>query len=251
MNTFQRTFEYEFLPVDYNDPFIQKLSSKAPVDMYEVISEIPAFIKRYEKYLDKKTEGYGVKEKASTSPLVLITMACLENRHYLTGRGGFAILTLGYWKRYMAPPSLIEFIFTLLVRLSVGFVCPALESSAHFGTRGCLFDVTSNLNEVRLKVLNGFVCHSCRTVLASEGFSELPNELSLILKKDWLGKASEPEKPAGVAAHLGYDLFTTKGPQPTDWETAKKTLQEEWVKQVLTILAVIVGAALLLWFGLK
>ncbi len=209
------------------------------------------FIKRYGKYLDEERESYGLKEKASTSPLVLVTMACLENRNYITGRDGFTILTLGYWRRYMAPPSLIEFIFTLLVRISVGFVCPLLESSVHLGTRGCLFDLTSNLDEVRLKVLNGFICYSCCTILTSEGFSELPKELSLILKKDWLGKASEPEKPAGVAANLGYDLFTTRGPQPTLWETAKKTLQEEWVKQVLAILGAIVLAALLLWSRLK
>lgn len=104
---------------------------------------------------------------------------------------------------------------------------------------------------MRLKVLNGFICHYCCTILASEGFSELPKELSLVLKKDWLDKASEPEKPAGIAANLGYDLFTTKGFQPTVWETAKKTLQVEWAKTLLTIVGAIVLACLLFWFRLK
>ena len=162
-----------------------------------------------------------------------------------------AILALGDWKRHMAPPSLVEFILTLIIRESIALVCPALDNCVHIGTRGCLCDFTPTLDEVKFKVLNGFLCHFCCAVLASEGFTELPKELSLVLKKDWLGKANEPEKPAGVAANLGYDLFTTKGPQPTAWEIAKKTLQEEWLKQGLALLAVIVGAALLLWFRLK
>jgi hypothetical protein len=130
-----------------------------------------------------------------------------------------------------------------------------LDDAVHLGTRGCLCDFTSSLDDVRLKVLNGFICHYCCTVLASEGFSELPKELSLVLKKDWLGQASEPEKPAGIAANLGYNLFTTKGPQPTAWETFKKTLQEEWVKQLLTLVMAVLGAiaiaVLLVLLGLQ
>jgi hypothetical protein len=251
MNTLQQTFEYEFLPVNHEDKFLQKLSYRSSVNREELRKEVGAFRDRYQEYLSKEIEGYNVKDKQIPTYHVLVTLACFQDNYYSMVEKGLVILALGNWKRYMAPPSIVEFILILIVRHSVGSICIPLRGSVHFGTKGCLFDFTPSLDEVRLKILSGFICSSCRSTLISEGFHKVPEELTYVLKKDWLGKANEPEKPAGIAANLGYDLFTTKGPQPTIWETAKKTLQEEWVKTLLTILGAIVLAALLLWFRLK
>ncbi|GCE15806.1 hypothetical protein [Tengunoibacter tsumagoiensis] len=244
MNTLQQTFEYEFLPVDDNDEFIQKFSNQRYVEMNGSKNEVQPFLQNYQKYLSSEIQDYSIKEKTLSSHFILVSMACFDNHHYSMIAHNLAILALGNWKRYMAPPSLIEFILMLIVRESIALVCQPLESSVHLGTRGCLCDFTPFLDEVRLKILNGFICHSCCTTLKSEGFRELPQELQLLLKKDWLGKANEPEKPAGIVAHLGYDLFTTKGLKATWWEISKRTLQEEWLKSLLTLLITVLGAIL-------
>jgi hypothetical protein len=132
----------------------------------------------------------------------------VQDNYYSMVEQGLGILAPGHWKRYMAPPSIVEFILTLIVWHSIGSIYAPLRDSVHFGTKECLFDFTPSLNEVRLKVLSGFICNSCRSTLTSAGFNKLLEELSRVLKKDWLGKASEPEKPAGVAANPGYFINT-------------------------------------------
>jgi hypothetical protein len=178
-----------------------------------------------------------------------------QDNYYSMVEKGLGVLALGNWKRYMAPPSIVEFVLTLIVQHSIGFICVPLRSSVHLGTKGCLFDFTPWLDEVRLKILSGFICSSCRSTLITAGYNQVPEELTRVLKKDWFGKACEPEKPAGIAANLGYNLFITKGPQPTAWETLKKTLQEEWVKSLLTLVVAVLGAIvttiLLVRFGLQ
>lgn len=235
MNMLQQTFEYEFLPIDHEDTFLQKLSYQSSVDREALRQKVGAFRDCYREYLEKEIEGYKVKDKQVPTYHILVTMACFQDGYYSMVENGLVILALGDWKRYMAPPSIVEFILTLIIRHSVSSICTPLRGSVHFGTKGCLFDFTASLDEVRLKVLSGFICSSCRSTLISAGFNQVPEELSRVLKKDWFGKANEPEKPAGIAANLGYDLFTTKGPQPTVWETLKKTLQEEWVKSLLAL----------------
>ena len=251
MNTLQQTFEYEFLPIDRKDIFLQTVSYQDTVKREELRQEVRPFLDRYQKYLREEIESYNLKEKQMPSYYILVTMACFQDNYYSMVQESLVVLAMGNWKRYMAPPSIVEFIVTLIVRHSVGSLCKSLRGSVHLGTRGCLFDFTSSLHDVRLKVLSGFICSSCRSTLTLAGFQEISEELTHILKKDWLGKANEPEKPAGIAANLGYNLFTTKGPQPTLWETAKKTLQEEWLKQVLAIVGAIILAVLLFRLGLK
>jgi hypothetical protein len=251
MNTLQQTFEYELLPVDPEDEFFQKLSYRSSVDREGVRREGKTFHDRYQAYLEREIEGYRVKDKQIPAYHVLVTLACFQDNSYSMVEEGLVILALGNWKRYMAPPSIVEFILTLILRHSIGSICAPLRGSVHFGTKGCLFDFTPSLDEVRLKVLNGFVCSSCRSTLTSAGFEKVSEELTRVLKKDWLGKAGEPEKPAGIAAKLGYDLFTTKGPQSTLWESAKETLQEEWLKSLLTLLVTVLGAILVSFLVLR
>jgi hypothetical protein len=101
------------------------------------------------------------------------------------------------------------------------------------------------------KVLNGFICSSCCSVLEAEGLGYLVKELSEILAKDWLGDSTDPDTPAGIAYNLGYDLFATKGLKATAWENLKATLHQEWVKQLFFVIATIIVTALLALIGLK
>src|SRR5215469_16766959 len=96
--------------------------------------------------------------------------------------------------------------------------------SQHLGTKGCLFDFTSQLADVKFKTLGGFICSDCRQALASDGHSDLPDCLEKVLTRRWIRRRSLPGSPASIVSKFGYDLFITKGPQPTFIETLVSTL---------------------------
>jgi len=255
MNTLQQTFEFEFLPT-CKDEFLQKLSKQTSVNRNEIKGAVPSFLDRYQKYLQEEVAAYRIKDiELPTDHFILLSMACFNDNYYTTRKNGLAILAPGNWEASMAPPSLIEFICTLILRESVAFISTSLSGSVHLGTKGCLCDFTASLSEVRLKVLNGFVCSYCRAALQSDGFAILADELVYILGKDWIGTSTDPRTPAGIAANLGYDLFITKGLKASKWEIMLTLLQQEGVKQLISIIGAVLQfiliALLILWLGLK
>jgi hypothetical protein len=153
--------------------------------------------------------------------------------------------------RHMAPPSILEFIVVLLMRQAASFVVPALSKSVHLGTKGCLFDFTSDLEEARYKALQSFVCCPCRSRMQESGAVQLADDVTRVLDFKWLGTTSDPYCPAGIVAKLGYNLFLTKGIQPTFWENILSILRDEATKEIIKLVFAILLAALLLRLGLK
>jgi len=250
MNLVQHAFEYEFLPFDLNDEFVKELSSRSPIDREAIRAAVPSFIDRYQSYLQDEVTAYGL-EEASADCYVLVTMARFSDNYYNMRRQCVSVVALGNWERSMAPPSIMEFILTLIIREAVASVSPALSGSVHLGTKGCLFDFTASLSDVRLKVLNGFICSYCREALRRDGLSDLADELTPVLGKQWLGESTDPNSPAGITFKLGYSLFTTKGFEAASWEKFLATIQNEGVKQLIAIVGGLILAGLLLWLGLK
>ncbi len=155
MNKHQKTFEFEFLPVNFRDAirqksenlqkmgilqkdevlqkreiirlskFIRMFSNKSSVvhnpneGKGKVLREkrIPAFRASYQKYLRTSIKAFKMSDQElATEHLILVTTARFTNNFYSLRKKGFAILALGNWKRAMAPPSIIEFILTLILR---------------------------------------------------------------------------------------------------------------------------------------
>jgi hypothetical protein len=256
MNTLQKTFEYEFLPDVSDDMFLQMLANQASVDREETRQAVPAFLERYQSHLQKEIRDYHVKDmELPVARFILISTACFNDNYYTMRKQDLSVIALGNWRNSMAPPSLVEFILTLILRESVAFVSPSLSGSVHIGTKGCLCDFTASLGDARLKVLNGFVCSYCRAALKRDGFSALADELKQVLKKDWLGSFLEPHAPVRIAANLGYDLFITKGFTTRWWERIRALLTEEVLKQfIATVGSVVTGiviAYLIIRFGLN
>jgi hypothetical protein len=75
----------------------------------------------------------------------------------------------------MAPPSLVEFIITLVLSASADTL-PGTEDLTHLGTKGCLFDFNENLSNARFMALQGFICESCRLKLNQAGYPQLADE---------------------------------------------------------------------------
>jgi hypothetical protein len=151
----------------------------------------------------------------------------------------------------MAPPSILEFIIVMLMRQAASFSTPAMSKSVHLGTKGCLFDFTSDLSEARYKALQSFVCSVCRARMQESGAARLANDLTRVLDLNWLGIPGDPYCPAGIVAKLGYDLFLTKGIQPTLWENMRSILRDEATKEAIKLIFAILLTALLVRLNLK
>ena len=256
MNGLQSTFEFEFLPSFDDDVFTNKLQAFnstvpiTPLKRSDVKCEAPAFAERYVDFLGSQNRYFELAEDPP-SYFIVISLARLSEGYYSTRQWPVSVLALGDWKTDMAPPSILEFVLTLVIREAVAAASPRLRGSQHLGTKGCLCDFTASLDEVRIKVLSAYLCAHCSNALIADGHERLLNELRVVLGKQWLGAIDEAGSPAAVAGKLGYNLFVTKGLTPTWRERAMATLQEEGVKEFVKLVFAIVGGALLLWLGIK
>lgn len=250
MNCQQTTFEYEFLPVDKRDNLTRLLSSGSEVPREEVRASAGAFLDRHNLYVSNRISKFGIKE-SPPSHYVLITKAGFSDRYYSMHSGNLSVLALGNWERHMSPPSVFEYILTLLVREAIASISPSLRGSIHLGTKGCLFDFTQNLRDVRQKVLLGFICSYCRSALSNDQLPELADEQAVVLGRQWLGRSSRPTSPAGIISKLGYDLFATRGFEATRWERFQLAVKEQTTTQLFTIIGGVLLAALLVWLGLQ
>jgi hypothetical protein len=251
LNCLQRKIEFEFLP-EFDDPFLRLMESGKVVNRDQAAIEAALFVDRCSEHLSSLGRAYQLPgDGCVPGNFIVVTLATFHNRHYGLNGERFALMALGDWEKSMAPPSIIEMILTLVLRQAVGFLSPAFMRSRHLGTKGCLFDFTSNLADVKFKTLQGFICSDCRGVLASEGHPDLADSLEVALNRRWIRRRSLPGSPASIVSKFGYDLFVTKGLQPTMFEALFSALRRDGVKELLKIASNLLLAALLLWLGLK
>lgn len=240
INTQQQAFEFEFLPVEIGDEFLRKLSDSVLVNREAIRAASPSFLDRYQHTLREEITDYHIQDIELPNYFILITMARFNDNYYSLRQGELSILALGNWERWMAPPSIIECILTLVLREALSVVCPALRGSIHLGTRGCICDFTSSLGDTRIKVLSGFICHSCSTKLDAQGLHSLSKKLVPILSKEWFGNTNTPGTPASIVSNLGFNLFTTRGVEPSLQERILNWLKQEGSKQIISIIGAII-----------
>ena len=272
LNCLQSSFEYEFLPVPTDDPLLSYIADRTILPRKRRIAEklrfrrkaveldlkdwpavkrdIPEFLNRYYDYLDELRRYYELAEHLPQH-YALISLAQFSSSFYLLREKEFGVIALGNWERVMAPPSLLEFIVTLLLAQSVDLLGTPVDNISHLGTKGCLFDFTAHLRDARFKILQGFICNHCRQTLYEAGYPKLADELVAILKKDWLGQPTNPSSPAGIISKLGYNLFLVKELQPTHKEKILATLQKEGVEEALKIISAIILALIIFYLGVK
>jgi hypothetical protein len=249
LNCLQNSFEYQFLP-NYTHDFLKTITDEVPKNHHDVRRLIPDFLRDYESFCKASRMDYGLQDTEGLPEYyILITLARFSDNYYLTGLGKMGIIALGNWERFMAPPSLLEFLLTLVLVESVYLL--HLTGFSHLGTKGCLFDFNPQLDNVRYATLQAFVCNNCRNALTSSGYGSLVDELVKVLDKTWLGQSTNPSSPAGIVFNLGYDLFFTKGLKATIWEKTITTLRDEGVKAFLSLLGGLILTGFLVYLGLK
>jgi hypothetical protein len=250
LNTLQSSIEFELLTMNLPDPLFEELQAKAVLNRKIFTSKLNGFRSRLKKNIEEMQRDYCLSEAEAPEKFVIVSLARFDDRFYTTGSDGIAVQALGYWDLHMAPPSIVEFILTLLIRQACSHASP-LGDSVHLGTRGCLFDFTAVLSDARYKSLQAFICSTCRATLAKKGLSGLADDVVTLLDMRWLGASSDPLSPAGIALKLGYDLFLTRGLKPTLLESVRALLRDELVKELLKLIFGLLLAWALFRFGLK
>lgn len=246
-NTLQRSIEFQFLPIDETSELLKDLETPGLIDRESFEIKIANHKASYKTWLREEADNYEVPND-NYDGIIVISLAKFTDNYYLTWANNWAILALGHWESKMAPPSVLEFILTLLIQVSVDIAC---GTGRHHETKGCAFDFTALLADARYKVLTGFVCSGCIDTIKNTRSEQFIKDIQILLNKDWLGVPDDPSIVSITAKKLGYDLFHTKGFKPTTWERIKITLEEQAVKTVLKIIGSVIIAALLVWLGLK
>jgi hypothetical protein len=251
LNTLQHSIEFELLAPDSKDPLLVALSYEKVADRDKCRGMLTSFRDRIVQQFDQERKEYDLADGSLPANFVVVSQAKFSDEHYGLKAGPVQVQALGNWERSMAPPSILEFIIVLLMRQAASFVTPSLSKSVHLGTKGCLFDFTADLGEARYKALQSFICSDCRERMREDGAVNLASDLERVLDLKWLGEPSDPHCPAGIVAKLGYNLFLTKGIEPTRWETFVSILRDEGTKEFVKIIFAILLAAILLRLGLK
>jgi hypothetical protein len=251
LNTLQNSVEFEFLAVSSDDPLLALLSAGMLVDREKCESMLSPFHERIVCQFKQEQVEYDLADRSLPNNFAVISLAKFSDGHYGLKSGPMQVQALGNWERSMAPPSILEFIIVLLMRQAASFVVPSLGRSFHLGTKGCLFDFTADLGEARYKALQSFVCSVCRQQMKESGHPDLADDLVHVLDLNWLGVPTDPHCLAGIVAKLGYNLFLTKGIEPTLWENLRSILRDEATKEFVKLLFAVLLAALLFRLGLK
>jgi hypothetical protein len=251
LNTLQKSVEFEFLARDSEDVLLVNLGEGSVVDRDNFRALLPDFHSEITRALERQQKAYDLADLSLPTNFVVISLAKFSDEHYGLKEKHVQVQALGNWARHMAPPSILEFIIVLLMRQAASFVVPSMSKSLHLGTKGCLFDFTSDLAEARYKALQSFICSDCRSRMQESGATHLADDVARVLDLNWLGVPSDPHSPAGIVANLGYNLFLTKGIQPTWWENIRSILRDEATKEIIKLVFAILLATLLLRLGLK
>lgn len=251
LNKLQREVEFEFPPVEPDEPFLAGLAKGTTVNTSKFMEEAPQYLSSVHEELANYASGYALSYNKGTR-IVIVSLATLDRNWYEVAQPTYSALFLGDWEGYMAPPSLLEFIVTLVaVEGLIAVLWPEARGLSHLSTRGCIGDFNATLEDVRYKILNGFLCHDCRGFMVANLPAAAVENWGAILEKRWFGSVSDPQSPAGVVAKLGYNLFVTTGLAPTRWQKLSAVLTEDGTKELLKVLAGLILAALLLLLGIK
>jgi hypothetical protein len=201
---------------------------------------------RQARYFEDEAKAYEQEDKPPHA-FQIIAEARFRDSYFYTSNGFVSIIALGNWKRWMAPPSILEFIQVLVLQSAL--LALGVDLHTHLGTRGCLMDFSADLSDARQKVLAGYICDECNAKLSEHGYPGLVDELRPLLSKRWLGNSADPASPAAIISKLRHNLFITKGLEPSLLERARMSLMQEGFRQIPTIIGVVVAAIIISLLG--
>jgi hypothetical protein len=246
-NTLQKTFEFRILSAPDDDPFFEMLSKDSPPYHDAVYPQIKEFLSRLKSWNRTEANSFRL-EEVKVDKVVVLTDTTFSDNFYYVGDETWAVIALGGWESEYAPPSIVEYYLSFVAVAAVDAIA---DIRRHFETRGCICDFNCSLSDARLKVLTGYICETCASSIQGGASGHALADAELLMKRDWLGSSSAPADVALTVKKLGYDLFRTSGIKPTLRERCLAILEQEGLKNLLSIsFQILLGIAVLV-FGLS
>jgi hypothetical protein len=201
------------------------------------LQELRKLVLAHEHKLSHNSQDYGGKHGAL--PTIVITETPVSGAYIAHTVDNLAVVTVDNWQKYLAPPSVLEFLLLNVERLAVrAAVKPDMPT--HYPTRACIGDFTPYVSDFKASILAGHLCIDCRTLLASVLSAQEMEDLDILISHKWLGKL---EDSGSVASNLKrvyeYDLSRTRGLRPSRIERVTDMLWSSDVFKTLCKLLVL------------
>ena len=107
---------------------------------------------------------------------VYITEKPLDDNWFSHESNTFSLITTADWEREFAPPSLCSFIIYQIAQAAINFHSDLTEQMSfrlvHDRTQGCMFDFCLLKTDIKLGMVAGTICPSCKSALMRYGAEE-------------------------------------------------------------------------------
>lgn len=259
LNTRQKIFEYQLISLDEYVLELQRVLSKGSVhdrlvtkmlnggvidcgklDMKHYIHEIACALK---VEIEKRSDLWDKNQSPDFFIFVTTSKHTDVNFFQDDGSNGFtndapcrgAIIMTGHHERKFAPPTVIEFIYKFIFRISCKWKFPDFKrNQRHFGQKACLFDFNHDISYVRYLVLHNYICSHCEAKLGGSVCRQIKSALCM---KALYGSEIE-RHPAKISSDLGFNLSLVKGIYKTEYDRIRETVSESFLSRIGSLLAV-------------
>ncbi len=238
-----------FMETDEERAVVAPLDPKVPIRTYGDERAGPA-VDLATRWIDSEVRHNPVPDGSIPASWVVFTEKEFTDKYYSAMVGDdIMLVSIGYWRTWMAPPSALEFIVRTTQAACARFF---LGLPVHYMTKGCVRDYNQYLEDTRLMVLVGSLCDTCQQRATEAAKSTELEALLALLDKGWVGDMTSSTSVASVLKKVyDYDLYVTRGVSvnrlETFWDNVSSSSAQEFVRVVFAI----VLAFLLLKFGLK
>ena len=158
-----------------------------------------------------------------------------QNGFNMANRCRGAIIMTGHHKSHLSPPTVIEFVFKFIFRISIKWMYPEfVRKKRHYCAKSCLFDFNQSSGEhVRYLVLHNFICHSCRKTLGKDVAEQITSALSA---ENLYGDTIE-RHPAKISSELGFNLSLVKGLYKSKIQIMKENITTSFFSRIGSLFA--------------
>lgn len=158
-----------------------------------------------------------------------------------------AVILTGHHCKKLAPPTVIEFIFKFIFRITIKWKFPLFTRKVrHYGQKGCLFDFTNTPDLIRYMILHNFICINCSKYIGYDLKDSILNALDPVhLYGDEIER-----HPAKISSKLGFNLSLTKGIYKSRADLFYETLTSSFSNRLGSISAVAIFVSVAFVMGL-
>jgi hypothetical protein len=132
---------------------------------------------------------------------IIITQAPITDGFFSLSDSGLGLISTAYWSDYFKPVRPFDYLLAAVQRLALRLACSG-QLSAHYETKGCLWDYCQHQPDARVAILNGHICEECGAKLSHAIGDEGAETLRRLVSNAWVGQSGNELSPAGVLSRI-------------------------------------------------